>query len=131
VTIYRNVATLPRAWIAPIDADLTQVSSVLPGSSIASLTDSGNAVTIRAASPVTGWLILADAYYPGWHAAIDGDPIEIQPANAAFRAVKLPAGSHQVEFRYEPQLVKIGGWITFVCAVIVIVGLVAVNRRTS
>lgn len=123
VTIYRNVDVLPRAWIAPIDADLTQVSSVLPGSSIESLTDSGNAVTIRAASLVAGWLILADAYYPGWRAAIDGAPIEIQLANAAFRAVKLPAGSHQVEFRYEPQSVKVGEWITFACAAIVIVGL--------
>jgi hypothetical protein len=131
VTIYRNANAMPHAWIAPIDADLTQVSSVLAGSSIESLTDSGNAVTIRAALPAAGWLILADAYYPGWHAAIDGAPIEIQPANAAFRAVKLPAGSHQVEFRYEPQSVKIGGWITFVCAVIVIAGLAAVNRRMS
>ena len=131
VTIYRNVDVLPRAWIAPIDADLTQVSSVLPGSSIESLTDSGNAVTIRAASPAAGWLILADAYYPGWRATIDGDPIEIQLANVAFRAVKLPAGSHQVEFRYEPQSAKIGGWITFGCVVIMIAGLAAVNRRMS
>jgi hypothetical protein len=128
VTIYRNVDILPRAWIAPIDADLAQVSSVLPGSSIESLTDSGNAITIRAASPVAGWLILADAYYPGWYAAIDGASIEIQLANAAFRAVKLPAGSHQVEFWYEPMPVKFGGLISLICLAGVIIGLVSTSR---
>jgi len=77
---------------------------------------------------VAGWLILADAYYPGWRAAIDDAPIEIQLANAAFRAVKLPAGSHQVEFWYEPMPVKSGGLISLMCLVGVIIGLVSTSR---
>ncbi len=128
VTIYRNEAALPRAWVAPVNSDLNQVSSQLTGSLIESLTDSGNAVTIHAVSPQAGWLILSDVWYPGWRATIDETAVEIYPANEVFRAVQVPAGEHQVEFRYEPQSVRIGSWITVTCAVIVIAGWMSTNR---
>src|SRR5262249_1332176 len=48
------------------------------------------------------YLYLADAYYPGWEATVDGASSPIYPANAAFRAVLLPAGARRVVFRYRP-----------------------------
>jgi Bacterial membrane protein YfhO len=53
-------------------------------------------------------LILADSYYPGWKAFVDGREEVIRRANLFFRAVRLPAGSHTVEFRYEPTSFVIG-----------------------
>jgi hypothetical protein len=47
-------------------------------------------------------LVLADAWYPGWQAFVDGRPAPLLRANYAFRAVPVPAGSHQVTFRYQP-----------------------------
>ena len=73
-------------------------------------------------------MILADTYYPGWHASIDGVPVPIELANTAVRAVKLPAGDHVIEFRYEPDSVKIGATITLMCGLIVAIGL-ALSRR--
>jgi hypothetical protein len=127
VTLYRNINVRPRAFIAPIESDLNQVGSILNGSAINSLTDSGNTVTIRAASPVDGWLILSDTFYPGWHASIDGKLIEILIANQTFRAVKFPAGEHQVEFRYEPDSIKIGAGLSVASLLILILG-VSVTR---
>ncbi|MDO8692376.1 MAG: YfhO family protein [Dehalococcoidia bacterium] len=57
-------------------------------------------VQANLASP--GYLVLADSYYPGWRAFVDGREQPVLRAEYLFRAVYLPAGAHQVEFRYEP-----------------------------
>jgi hypothetical protein len=124
VTAYRNDHVLPRAWIAPAQSDLHSVSTIMPNSAVESLTDSGNAVTIRAASPQAGWLILSDTFYPGWQAAIDGSPVEIQIANEAFRAIAFPAGEHTIEFRYEPRSTLIGLIVSLISLAVIAVGLI-------
>ncbi len=129
--IYRNASVLPRAWIAPAASDLSSVSDVAPESVIQSLTDSGNAVTIRASSSQDGWLILADTFYPGWQAALDGAPVEIHIANTAFRAIRFPAGTHTVEFRYEPRSMLIGQLISLVSLAIIVVGLIITRSRSA
>jgi hypothetical protein len=129
VTIYRNPQVQPRAWIAPQEADRSRLSTVVNGSAIVSLTDSTNAVTIRAASPSPGWLVLADTWYPGWLATLDGTAVPIEVANGAFRAVRFPAGTHEVEFRYEPQSVVVGSWITLVSGLVMLIGLVVSTDR--
>lgn len=81
-----------------------------------------NRVSIDVSSTSGGWLILADAWYPGWQADIDGVPTPIYPANLAFRAVWLPPGQHSVTFNYAPVSLQIGTAL-FVAAIIVLIGL--------
>ncbi len=57
-------------------------------------------VHVNAKAPAL--LVMADAYYPGWKAYLDGKPSPIMRANFAFRAVAVPAGEHEIVFRYEP-----------------------------
>jgi hypothetical protein len=45
-------------------------------------------------------LILADSWFDGWTAELDGEPVTMRPANLAFRAVAVPRGVHTVTFRY-------------------------------
>jgi hypothetical protein len=48
--------------------------------------------------------LFSEIYYPaGWKATIDGEPVEIFRANYILRAVKLPAGSHNIEFFFQPE----------------------------
>jgi hypothetical protein len=129
VTVYRNDRVLPRAWAAAQNIDLQNVSAIMPGSVIESLTDSGNTVTIRASLPQAGWLILSDTFYPGWRALVDGTPAEIVLVNGAFRAAPVPAGMSTIEFRYEPQSVSIGLLVSLVSLVIIAVGLIVSHRR--
>jgi hypothetical protein len=69
-------------------------------------------VVIEARLSEPGYLVLADTYYPGWRATVDGEPIEILPANHAFRAVQLDRGEHTVVFEYAPLSFRLGAWIT-------------------
>jgi len=53
----------------------------------------------------------SEAYYPGWKAFLDGNPVPLYRANYDFRAVLLPAGTHRVDFKYEPAWWKRGLWL--------------------
>lgn len=83
------------------------------------------AVAVRAEGP--GYLVLTDTWFPGWDARIDGRERPVLRADHAFRAVAVPAGAHEVEFRYAPGSVRVGLGIS-VTAALVAIALVAVPR---
>jgi hypothetical protein len=57
-------------------------------------------------------LVLADNYYPGWRADIDGHRATIHRVNFNQRAVAVPVGKHVVNFVYAPRSVIIGLFIS-------------------
>lgn len=60
-------------------------------------------VVIDAQLDAEGYLVLADAWDPGWIALVDGAPAPIARADVIFRAVLLEPGAHRVEFLYRPR----------------------------
>ena len=75
-------------------------------------------------------LVLSDAFYPGWRAQVDDDPVDIFPAYYAFRGVVVPAGPHTVEFVYSPWSFHIGLVIsTAALAVGLVVGFICLRTR--
>ncbi|UCC75977.1 MAG: YfhO family protein, partial [Anaerolineales bacterium] len=63
-------------------------------------------VEVEAASG--GYLVLTDAWYPGWRVWVDGQEAPLLRADLIFRAVRVDAGKHLVEFAYEPQSFRVG-----------------------
>lgn len=63
--------------------------------------ESSRRVHVRVNAPQGGYLLLADTYYPGWHAKIDGAQTTLYRANITSRAVWLPRGAKDVEFAYD------------------------------
>lgn len=95
------VALLDKAHpglLGPVDpAPLVQVTDYTP-----------EQVVVDVSSRFSGLLILADAWFPGWEATVDGLHTKILRANLLLRAVPTPAGHHQVIFRYNPLTFRLG-----------------------
>lgn len=73
-----------------------------------------------------GYLVLVDAYDPGWKAAVNGAPATVLRANIAFRAIRLPAGRHAVELVYRPGAIK---WGLSISAATLVLGLLLFASR--
>jgi hypothetical protein len=52
-------------------------------------------------------LVLAESYYPGWLAWVDGTPAEIYRTDIAYRGVSVPAGVHTVRMEFRPAILPI------------------------
>ncbi len=97
---------------------------------------SANDVRVHASASGDAWLVLSDTYYPGWSVTVDGRPSTVLRGDVLFRVVPVPAGEHDVEFRFEPASVKLGLLISGLAAVLVgaalvIAGMPAWQRRTT
>jgi hypothetical protein len=61
-----------------------------------------NVVRIEVDFPKDGYLVVADVNDHGWEAFLDGERVPSLQADYVFRAVRIPAGKHIVEYRYTP-----------------------------
>jgi hypothetical protein len=62
---------------------------------------------------------------------VDGSPALILRADIMFRAIELPAGTHTVEFRFEPVSVKVGLWISGITWAVVLAALVVLRPHNK
>jgi hypothetical protein len=68
-----------------------------------------------------GLAVFSEMYYAdGWNATIDGKSIPYFRADYALRSMKIPAGKHNIEFKFEPQVVKIGSTIALISFILMI-----------
>ena len=62
----------------------------------------GGEYLFEAAMQRDGWVVVSDAAWKGWRAYVDGRRVRMQRANAAFLALFVPAGRHDVRLVYWP-----------------------------
>lgn len=67
-----------------------------------------NSITAEFEAPRDGWLVVTDAYFPGWKAKVNGETRSIKRANGVFRAVQVTRGTQKLMMRYEPDSLKLG-----------------------
>jgi hypothetical protein len=85
-----------------------------PPGSVYILESRAGRVRVQTESSVTGWLTLADVWYPGWTARLDGQDTSIYRADYLFRAILVPAGKHEIVFEYQPASFRLGVFISAV-----------------
>ena len=56
---------------------------------------------VEVEAPAGAWLLYADAYHPGWRAAVNGHETPVTEANLAFKAVRVPPGKSVVRLWFD------------------------------
>lgn len=88
-----------------------------------------NQVAITVENERDGRLVLLDLAFPGWSVSIDGKPAASEVFENMYRAVDVPAGRHEVVWRYQPVSVKRGAIVSAAAILIWIVAAVITGRR--
>jgi uncharacterized membrane protein YfhO len=91
-------------------------------------------LVVETEAPADGFLLLADTFYPGWTASVDGTPTPIYRANHSVRGIQLPKGRHEVRFTYQAPGFARGRQITLVAVSILLFwagGAAYAGRRLS
>ncbi|MFW5706466.1 MAG: YfhO family protein [Bacteroidota bacterium] len=69
--------------------------------------------------------IFSEVYYPhGWKVYLNGEETSHFRANYILRAMVLPAGNHDIEFRFEPRSFYTGETIALIFSVILVLAMV-------
>ncbi|MEJ2678217.1 MAG: YfhO family protein [Gemmatimonadota bacterium] len=77
-------------------------------------------VEIRATTSRRALLVVADNYYEGWDARVDGQPQPVLRVDHALRGVVLEPGQHDVVMVFRPRALYTGFWIYLVGSLILL-----------
>lgn len=72
-----------------------------------------------------GVVVFSEIYYPGWTVTIDGKPAELGRVNYVLRALKVPAGKHEVVMEFRPATVNTTNTIAYIALAIILIGFFA------
>jgi uncharacterized membrane protein YfhO len=79
-----------------------------------------NELTYKYKSSQPGLVVFSEIYYqPGWNAYVDGKLSPHFRTNYILRGMVLPAGEHQVVFKFEPKTYKIGQTIALISSILI------------
>jgi len=72
-------------------------------------------------SEADGLAVFSEIYYPaGWKSYIDGSEVPHFKADYVLRAMEVPAGDHEIIFRFEPESYRTGTRISFASSLLLI-----------
>ncbi len=78
-----------------------------------------NELVYRSNSATDRLALFSEIYYPhGWQAYVDGEEVPHFRANYVLRAMMVPAGEHEISFRFEPEVVKTGSSIALASSIL-------------
>lgn len=118
------------ATMVAIEGNLVKKTLKQSTSEINLIKDTDEELIIDVKNNKEGILVVADSFYPGWQALINGKQTKIYPANINQRAIFVNAGRHQVHLRFISRSFEIGKRMSLVFF-IVWVGLFAVTIKVG
>lgn len=78
-------------------------------------------------APQGGFLVLAEAWFPGWRVEVDGRDAPLLRADHLFQAVRLEPGRHRVRFVYRSRLLALG--VIVALGALLVPGAIALVQR--
>lgn len=136
VKIYENLDCLPRAMVVhgkeaipeelgdPFALEKAVRASFNPEEWARIVHYTEEKVVVRVHLEEPGYLVLADAFYPGWEArSLRLGPLPVRKAWGYFRAISLPEGDDTIEFVYRPWSFRIGLILSVITGFILMLSL--------
>ncbi|MEP7166285.1 MAG: YfhO family protein [Ferruginibacter sp.] len=81
---------------------------------------SANELHAVVSKKTAGILVYLQNDYHGWQAFVDGKPTRITTVHTCFMSIEVPAGDHEIIFRYRPQTI-INAWYVSVFSFVLLV----------
>ncbi len=103
-SIARQLSTAVHDHILLLESGTVTTPSTQSGGVFKELTPqiSGDRRAFVVDASQQGYLSVGEAWLPGWHATVDGNPVAIMRANYIYMAVPISRGQHTVIFSYKP-----------------------------
>ncbi len=104
--------SLDTATAAVADAKFREIlGNAIPkaqGDTIYETSYAPNALTYSVNSAKGGIAVFSEIYFPwGWTATVDGKETQIGRVNYTLRALRVPAGRHEIRFSFDPKSVRV------------------------
>ncbi|MBR5686940.1 MAG: YfhO family protein [Prevotella sp.] len=96
-----------------------------------------NRLTYQTQSEKGGVIVLSEIYYPEWEAQVDGQPVEVGRVNYTLRALRVPAGQHEIVLSFFPKSVDKTETVAHIALVLLVLSLIGaivmsiLNRRKT
>jgi hypothetical protein len=94
-----------------------------------------NYLKYKAFTPKKRLAVFSEIYYDkGWNAYIDGFPVEHMRVNYILRALVVPKGVHEIEFRFEPKTYSISKKIALgssILVVLLLIGMIGFSFKNT
>jgi hypothetical protein len=118
----------PRTTAIVQGAAPTDIVPPAPGDGVRVMKYGAHQIVLESRATSPALLVVSEIYYPaGWKATVDGAETDILRTNSVLRSVRVPAGTHTVEFTFAPPMYWAGLTITNVAwlaaLLLVLVGL--------
>jgi hypothetical protein len=160
--VYEHLGALPRAYLVPELVHVDEEGALaamqaaewdprrtafvpaaanvqLPGGPLEGqahvLVHDPDRVVVQASASRPAMMVLADNFYEGWRAQIDGQPADLMRVNHTFRGVVVPAGESTVEIVFRPPSLYTGLYLT-IAGFLLLIGiggyaLLGLRRRSE
>src|SRR5690606_20575917 len=90
-----------------------------PSASIELISYAPNELKYRTSASSDQLAVFSEIYYPhGWKTFIDGEESNHFQANYTLRAMVVPAGEHEISFKFAPEVVKKGSNIALTSSIL-------------
>jgi hypothetical protein len=88
-------------------------------------------ITLKTSAENPSVLLLNDKYDPNWRVLIDGKPSELLRCNFIMRGAAVPAGSHTVEFLFQPSVKALYVSLAAISLGVLLLGYVIIRPSSS
>ena len=119
---------------------LGETSALTPGDFITLTTYAPDSLSYKARSAKGGVAVFSEIWFPwGWEATIDGHPTEIGRVDYTLRALRVPAGEHEIIMTFNPRSLEVTNTIGVIsmiiiyllCAVALFVFIRSLKKKSS